>query len=306
MGGYVGRLAPSPTGALHLGNVRTFIVAWLRARAVGGRVLMRMEDLDHPRDKPGAASQAIEDLRWLGFDWDEEYVQSERHALYREALERLKAAGLVYPCVCSRRDVEHAQSAPHAGEQLHYPGTCRGRFPDWTAAAAVRPPCWRFRVDEGTVVEFNDVFAGPQMQDVADRLGDFPLARDEFGAGYTLAVVVDDAAMGVTEVVRGDDLLPATHAQILVQRALGLPTPDYCHLPLAVGTDGRRLAKRHGDTRIAAYRAAGVLPETIIGRLAVSCGWGDGSSISLAELLPVFSMDAIPHVPWVVKEEMPT
>ena len=119
---YVGRLAPSPTGALHLGNVRTFMVAWLRARAQGGKVVFRMEDLDHPRDKPGAAEQAVSDLRWLGFDWDEEFVQSQRREHYRAAIERLHAAGLAYPCVCSRKDVEHAQSAPHAGEQLRYPG----------------------------------------------------------------------------------------------------------------------------------------------------------------------------------------
>ena len=295
MAAYVGRLAPSPTGALHLGNVRTFMIAWLRARAQGGRVVMRMEDLDHPRDKPGAAVQALDDLRWLGFDWDAEYVQSQRREHYRAAIERLHAAGLAYPCVCSRKDVEHAQSAPHDGEQLRYPGFCRGRFATWNAAAAVRPPCWRFRVEAGTVVRFDDVFAGPYEQDVAETLGDFPLARDEFGAGYTLAVVVDDAAMGVTEVIRGDDLLAATPAQILVQRALGLPTPAYCHVPLVVGPDGRRLAKRHGDTRIATYRAEGVSPEMIIGRLAASCGWGDGSPVRLAELVNVFSLDTLPH-----------
>ena len=139
----VGRLAPSPTGALHLGNARTFMVAWLKARAAGGRVVLRIEDLDHPRDKPGAAAQAVEDLRWLGFDWDEEYVQSERREFYRAALRRLVDAGLAYPCVCSRRDVEAAQSAPHDGEQLRYPGTCRGRFATWDEAArATRSPWW--------------------------------------------------------------------------------------------------------------------------------------------------------------------
>ena len=298
---YTGRLAPSPTGALHLGNVRTFMVAWLRARSQGGRVVFRMEDLDHPRDKPGAAAQAVDELRWLGFDWDEEHVQSERRDIYRAALEALKAAGRVYPCACSRKDVENAQSAPHAGEQLHYPGTCRGRFATWEDAAAVRPPCWRFRVDEGSVVEFTDAFAGPYPQDVARTLGDFPLARDVDGAGYTLAAVVDDAAMGITEVVRGDDLLPATPAQILVQKALGLPQPAYCHVPLVVGPDGRRLAKRHGDTRIAAYRAAGMSAEAIVGKLAASCGWGDGSPVRLADLLPVFTLSTISHAPLIIK-----
>ena len=303
MAGYVGRLAPSPTGALHLGNARTFMIAWLRARQAGGKVVFRMEDLDHPRDKPGAAAQAVEDLRWLGFDWDEEFVQSQRREVYHEALERLRQAGRVYPCVCTRKDVENAQSAPHAGEQLFYPGTCRGRFATWEAAAAVRPPCWRFQVTEKEPISFTDAFTGQYVQDVAHTLGDFPLARDAWGAGYTLAAVVDDAAMGVTEVVRGDDLLPATPAQILVQRALGLPSPAYCHVPLVVGRDGRRLAKRHGDTRVATYRARGLPPETLLGKLAHSCGWGDGSPVRLTELLKVFTLDTIPHGPWVVEED---
>lgn len=297
---YIGRLAPSPTGALHLGNARTFMIAWLRARACGGRVIFRMEDLDHPRDKPGAASAAVEDLRWLGFDWDEEYVQSERKDLYREALERLHRDGRVYPCTCSRKDVENAQSAPHAGEQLFYPGTCRGRFASWAEAAdaiAPRTPCWRFRVPDGTVVRFDDVFAGAFEQDVSRTLGDFPVARDAFGAGYTLAVAVDDALMGVTEVVRGDDLLAATPAQILLYRALGYEPPAFCHVPLVVGTDGRRLAKRHGDTRIASYRAAGRTPEQLLGQLAATCGWGDGSPVSLRDLLPRFTLETIPHAP---------
>lgn len=298
--GYVGRLAPSPTGALHLGNVRTFMTAWLRARSLGGRLVFRMEDLDHPRDKPGAAEQAVEELRWLGFDWDEEYVQSRRIAFYRDALERLKASGAVYPCVCSRKDVESAQSAPHRGEQLFYPGTCRGRFATWDDAAKIRPPCWRFRTPESSYVSFTDVFTGFYEQDVSSVLGDFPLARDEGGAGYTLAAVVDDAAMGVTEVVRGDDLLPATPAQILVQRALGLPQPAYCHVPLAVGADGRRLAKRHGDTRISSFRSAGWSAERLIGFIAASCGMGDGTPRALRDFLPVFSLFSIPRVPWVV------
>ena len=313
MGGgrYIGRLAPSPTGALHLGNVRTFMVAWLRARQAGGKLILRTEDLDHPKHKAGAAAQAIEDLSWLGFDWDEEHVQSSRTELYAAAIRKLCDKGLAYPCVCSRRDVEAAQSAPHDGDQLHYPGTCRDRFAAWKDAFAYlnpelqggglqRLPCWRFRVPEGSVVSFEDIFAGRYSMDVGARLGDFPLARDENGAGYALAVVVDDADMGVTEVVRGDDLLPATPQQILLYRALGLQHPDFFHVPLVVGADGRRLAKRHGDTRIAAFRESGMSAEEIVGYLAWTLGIiPDPKPASLGSLVSDFNPQRIPHEPLV-------
>ena len=302
MGGYVGRLAPSPTGALHLGNVRTFMVAWLRARQAGGKVILRMEDLDHPKHKPGADAQAIEDLRWLGFDWDEEYVQSQRKHLYAAALDTLVSKGLAYPCICSRRDVESVQSAPHEGEQLRYPGTCRDRFASWDEACTVmcKVPCWRFRTPQDSHVSFDDVFAGRYEMDVWAKLGDFPLARDEKGGGYAIAVTVDDAAMGVTEVVRGDDLLPATPPQILLYRALGLREPAFFHVPLVVGPDGRRLAKRHGDTRISAFRAAGVSAERIIGYLAQSLGIvPDRGLIGLCGLTGLFDPARIPPAPLV-------
>ena len=315
--GYVGRLAPSPTGALHLGNVRTFMVAWLRARQVGGKVILRMEDLDHPKHKPGAEVQAIEDLRWLGFDWDEEYVQSRRKHLYAEALARLRAQGLAYPCICSRSDIEAVQSAPHEGEQLRYPGTCRDRFASWAEAvtfinsatgetpvapvpAMGRIPCWRFRTREGSRVAFEDGFAGHYEMDVWETLGDFPLARDEKGGGYAIAVTVDDAAMGVTEVVRGDDLLPATPPQILLYQALRLPVPGFFHVPLVVGLDGRRLAKRHGDTRIASFREAGVSPERLIGFLARSLGLIENERpIGLRSLIGLLVPARIPRGPLV-------
>ena len=309
IGRYVGRLAPSPTGALHLGNVRTFMIAWLRARSLGGKLIMRIEDLDHPRDKPGAAKEAIEDLKWLGFDWDEFYIQSERKEFYRDALEKLRSKGLVYPCICSRRDVEAAQSAPHEGEQLFYSGTCRGRYTTWAQACrelqmrgqSSRLPCWRFKVDAPSIVEFDDVFAGRCVYDVSSSFGDFPIARDEGAAGYTLAVVVDDSAMGVTEIVRGDDLLSATPQQILLRRSLDLGDVSYLHVPLAVGKDGRRLAKRHGDTRIKSYREMGVKSQALIGLIASSCGWAqEGENITLADLLPRFDLSTIPHNPWVV------
>jgi len=295
------------------------MIAWLRARSQGGKVIMRMEDLDHPKDKPGAAAQAIEDLKWLGFDWDEEYVQSERKPLYAAATKALHEVGLIYPCVCSRRDVEAAQSAPHAGEQLYYPGTCRGRFSTWSEATAVKPsPCWRFNIEKinhhcpppplFSTFSFTDAFAGHYTQDIAATLGDFPLARDEGGAGYTLAAVYDDLAMGVTEVVRGDDLLAATPAQLMVAEALirhvpelsDCRLPSYLHVPLVVGADGKRLAKRHGDTRVATYREQGIAPERILGRLAASCGWcASDESLSLRELLPRFDLTTIPPTPYV-------
>jgi len=315
---YRGRLAPSPTGVLHLGNARTFLIAWLRARSLGGSLVMRMEDLDHPKNKPGAAGAALEDLRWLGFDWDEgpdaggphaPYIQTARTAFYVRALEALNARGLVYPCVCSRRDVEAGQSAPHAEDGLFYPGTCRGRFADYGAARRALPPgrlpAWRFRVPEGETVRFEDGFYGAYAQDVSALSGDFVLARDPHGAGYMLAVVADDAEMGITEVVRGDDLLPATPRQLLLYRALGLTPPAFLHVPLVVSEEGRRLAKRHGDTRIRAFREAGMPPEKVIGLLAWWCGWAAwGECLTLRDMLPRFNLATLRREPAVLTPQV--
>jgi glutamyl-tRNA synthetase len=309
-----GRLAPSPTGALHLGNARTFMVAWLSVRRRGGSLLLRMEDLDHPKNKPGAAAAALDDLRWLGFDWDEgpdiggpcaPYTQTQRTGRYARALAALRARGLAYPCVCSRRDVEAGQSAPHSEDGLYYPGLCRDRFADYEAARRVLPPgrlpAWRFRVQGGEAVRFADGFCGAYEQDVSALSGDFVLARDPQGAGYMLAVVVDDAAMGVTEVVRGDDLLPATPRQLLLYRALGLTSPCFLHVPLVVSEDGRRLAKRHGDTRVCALREAGIAPDRVIGLLAWWCGWAAwGERLTLRDLLPRFDLGVLPRDPVVL------
>ena len=312
-----GRLAPSPTGALHVGNARSFLIAWLSIRSRKGTLLLRMEDLDHPKVKPQSAAQALDDLRWLGLDWDEgpdiggafsPYVQSARTDRYAAALAQLQAAGLVYPCVCSRKDVESAQSAPHAGEDgLAYDGVCRGRFATYAGAAATLPPgrlpAWRFRAAAGETV-FADGFNGVQREKVADATGDFVIARHPQGAGYMLAVVVDDAAMGVTEVLRGDDLLPATHRQLLLYRALGLAPPRFVHVPLVVSTDGRRLAKRHGDTRIASLRQQGMRPSQVVGLLAEWCGWAaPGEEVMPAELLPRFRLDTIPRTPVVLSPD---
>ncbi|MFU8780813.1 MAG: tRNA glutamyl-Q(34) synthetase GluQRS [Kiritimatiellia bacterium] len=312
-----GRLAPSPTGALHLGNARSFLLAWLSVRSRGGTVVMRIEDLDHPKVKPWAVSEILDDLRWLGLDWDEgpdvggalgPYVQRERCEQYAAALEVLKEKGQVYPCVCSRRDVESAQAAPHAEDYQRYPGTCQGRFGSFADARAFLPserlPAWRFQaLDEA--VGFEDGFCGYHGANVAQRDGDFVLARDAQGAGYMLAVVVDDAAMGITEVLRGDDLLPATHRQLLLYRALGLEPPRFVHVPLVVGPDGKRLAKRHGDTRLRVYREQGIAPERITGFLAWSCGLIPfGMACRPTELIADFSLDKLPHEPLVLTPEL--
>ena len=309
-----GRLAPSPTGALHLGNARSFLLAWLSLRSRGGTVVMRIEDLDHPKVKPWKINEIFSDLRWLGLDWDEgpdvagafgPYVQRDRCELYAAALDVLKGKGLVYPCVCSRRDVELAQAAPHAEDYQRYPGTCRGRFRSFADASAVMPPqrmpAWRFCAPDQTI-GFDDGFAGRHEANVAQRDGDFVLARDLDGAGYMLSVVVDDAAMGISEVLRGDDLLPATHRQLLLYRALGLEPPLFIHVPLVVGPDGKRLAKRHGDTRLRVYRDQGIAPEKIVGFLAWSCGLvPKGTACRPDELLADFSLCKLPRDPLVTE-----
>lgn len=301
--GYRGRLAPSPTGALHLGNARTFLLAWLRARGAGGALVLRVEDIDGPRVKAGAAAAALEDLSWLGLDWDEgPHVQTERLAHYAAALERLRARGLVYPCVCSRREVEEAASAPHGPDGPPYPGTCRGRFRDAAEAsrASGGEPAWRFVVRPGPVL-VSDALARARAFDLAETSGDFVVAKRAGDPAYQLAVVVDDAAMAITEVVRGDDLLPSTPRQLLLYEALGLAPPAFLHVPLVVGEDGRRLAKRHGDTRIATFRAAGVAPERIVGWLARTLGIDVGGEARARELIGKLDLARIPREPIVYR-----
>ncbi|HTU92663.1 MAG TPA: tRNA glutamyl-Q(34) synthetase GluQRS [Gemmataceae bacterium] len=308
----IGRLAPSPTGAQHVGNARTYLIAWLSARSRGGRVVLRIEDIDSPRVKQGAAQQACFDLQWLGLDWDEgPIVQSERMAEYSAALARLMERELVYPCTCSRSDVERAASAPHLEhEGSVYPGTCSGRRARDAGALGDRPSCWRFRVPPKSP-SYVDGFRGPAHIDLRSAGGDFVVWKAQHpGAAastpaYQLAVVVDDAAQGVTEVVRGDDLLPSTPRQLLLYQALGLTPPRFVHVPLVVGPDGRRLAKRHGDTRLSALREAGVRPEMLLGLLAWSCGWlADIEPITPRELLPLFRLETIPRTPFVMTPEL--
>src|SRR6266581_235174 len=255
----VTRLAPSPTGALHLGNARTFLVNWLLSRQRGWKIILRIEDLDGPRIKAGADRQAIDDLKWLGIDWDEGPIyQSLRTEKYKSAIDKLIDANFAYPCICSRSEVAEAASAPHPEDGTNvYPGTCRGKFKSLAEAEKIsgRPPALRFAVLD-RIIEFKDQFAGPQRFDVAKQLGDFVIAKNDGTPAYQLAVVVDDADMQVTDIVRGDDLLDSTPRQILLYEALGMKNkiPNYYHLPLIVGEDGRRLAKRHGDTRLSYYR----------------------------------------------------
>jgi glutamyl-tRNA synthetase len=308
MAGVVGRLAPSPTGAQHVGNARTYLIAWLSARSQAGRVLLRIEDIDSPRIRAGAAEQAVDDLRWLGLDFDgEPVVQTTRLPLYEQALARLLAAEHVYPCTCTRTDVERAASAPHLErEGPVYPGTCAGRC----AADAVeleragKPFCWRFRVPERSPV-FSDGFRGECAIDLHQLGGDFVVWKTTRTPAYQLSVVVDDAEQGVTEVVRGDDLIPSTPRQLLLYEALGWTPPRFYHVPLVVGPDGRRLAKRHGDTRLASLREAGVRPGMLRGLLAWSCGWIEGvREVTLGELLGRFRMEAIPREAFVLTREL--
>jgi glutamyl-tRNA synthetase len=299
------RLAPSPTGAQHVGNARTFLIAWVAARTQRAHITLRIEDIDSPRIKPGATEQIVAELRWLGLDWDEgPIIQTERLALYEEALERLKEQELVYPCTCSRSDVAQAASAPHLEhEGPAYPGTCSHRHAADAASLEGRSFAWRFRVTDSP--SFVDGFRGPTLIDLKEMGGDFVVWKSSRTPAYQLAVVVDDAALGITEVLRGDDLIPSTPRQLLLYRALGWPAPRFIHVPLVVGPDGRRLAKRHGDTRLSALRAANVQPDALVGLLAWSCGWlSEPEPITAKELLGKYRLDAIPREPFVLTPEL--
>jgi glutamyl-tRNA synthetase len=293
-----GRFAPSPTGDLHVGNLRTALVAWLAARAEGAAFLLRMEDLDRVTSGPEHERSQLDDLAALGLHHDGEVIrQSERFHLYEEMIAQLTSAGLTYACYCTRREVREAAMAPH-GAPLRYPGTCRNLSSAERLARERegRPPALRLRSSSERVV-VQDELAG-RVEGVVD---DVVLRRNDGVPAYHLAVVVDDALQGVSEVVRGDDLLPVTPTQVALQRLLGLPTPRYLHVPLVMGADGERLAKRHGAVTLRSLRANGVEASQVLGRLAASLNLAEADARPSAdELVDRFERRKLPRLAWVV------
>ncbi|WP_248926284.1 tRNA glutamyl-Q(34) synthetase GluQRS [Paenibacillus hamazuiensis] len=300
-----GRFAPTPSGQLHIGNARTALLAWLQIRSAQGRFVLRMEDIDKPRSKPELARQIVDDLLWLGLDWDEgpgaggdygPYVQSEREFLYGEALDKLMRQGLLYPCYCSRAELVGIASAPHglSSEGPVYPGTCRSLTSEQRAVKqAVKTPSLRFAMPDKEMV-FDDLVAGKQRFP-AGAGGDFVVKRADGIFAYQLAVVVDDAAMRITDVLRGVDLLDSTPRQLALYEALGLDAPRFAHVPLLYGPDGKRLSKRHGAVSVTGMRAAGTSPEKVIGCLAywsglISCP----EPVKASDLVPLFDAAKIP------------
>jgi len=274
-----GRYAPSPTGELHLGNASSALLAWLSVRSRGGSFVMRVEDIDRSRSRAALCDRMLEDLRWLGLDWDEgpdvggphaPYEQWPRRHLHGEALSLLKRSGQVYPCFCSRRDIVSAASAPQEpGDELRYPGTCRALAPEQgeRRIAAGARHAWRFRVPDRSPPVFDDLVHGRWGADQAPP-GDFAVFRADEAPAYQLAVVVDDAAMGINEVVRGDDLLASTQRQLLLYEALDRRPPAFGHVPLLFGPDGARLSKRHRGITLRELRSRGFAPADLVGRLA--------------------------------------
>ena len=286
---YRGRLAPSPTGYLHLGHARTFWVARQRARSANGRLVFRNEDLDFQRCKPHFVNAMYEDLRWLGLDWDEgpdvggafgPYSQSQRREFYVAGWRKLRDGGFVYPCTCSRKDLERALGAPHEDDdEAPYPGTCREKLPsaqDWDSPGGVS---WRFKVPDGKTVSFQDLCFGEQKFAAGKDFADFLVWRRDDVPAYQLAVVVDDHAMQISEVVRGADLLKSTARQLLLLDALGHVAPQYFHCPLARDENNLRLAKRNDALSLRTLRSQGVLPAELREKFAEKLA-------SIRELLP--------------------
>ena len=311
-----GRFAPSPSGRMHLGNAWTALLAWLDIRSLGGMMVLRIEDLDPDRCRPQFAEGLIEDLQWLGLDWDEgpdrpgvaaSYKQSERSDLYQAAFESLAQRGLVYPCFCSRAELRSAASAPHAGEaEPVYSGRCAGLSTTEQAEklSLRRQAANRLHVGEAEI-SFTDQLFGPQRQKLNQSCGDFVIRRADGIYAYQLAVVVDDAAMKIDRVLRGADLLTSTPRQIYLWQLLGYPPPTFLHVPLLMAADGSRLSKRQGSLTIEALRWSGVRPQQIIGQLAAWAGLIEKPEpLHPDELIDVFSPDRLPREPVVVGDTL--
>lgn len=296
-----GRFAPTPSGRMHLGNLLSALLAWLDVRSVGGELVLRIEDLDTQRTSPDFAAQLMDDLRWLGLDWDEgglepEYMQSRRTAYYEDAFRALGERGLLYPCYCSRTE-RMAACAPHRDDgAVVYSGKCY----HLTAAERQalegqgRRPAWRVRCPDVTVA-LEDGNCGPYAENLAHDCGDFIVRRSDGVFAYQLAVVVDDAAMGVTEVVRGADLLSSTPRQLYLYQLLDLTPPEFFHFPLLLAPDGRRLSKRDADAGLDSLRGR-VTAEALLGRLAQLAGFHpSGDPSTAAELLEAFSWEKVPQ-----------
>ncbi len=296
----IGRLAPSPTGRLHLGHARSFLLAWWSIRSRGGRIVMRLEDLDGSRAQPELGDLALADLEWLGLDWDgAPLVQSTGRERMQHAVDELVSSGKAYACVCTRGELRAMANAPQQGDvELRYPGTCRGRFDSMEQAEAStgREAGLRFIAPEGPV-ELLDAFAPALPIDVAAEVGDFLIARRDKTPAYQLAVVVDDAFQGVTEVLRGDDLRSSTARQFHLQEALGVPHPVWAHVPLVTDASGRRLAKRADDVSLSALREAGVDPRAIVGWAARSSGMQVPERVSAREATAEFALSKLPREP---------
>ena len=285
---------------MHAGNVFAALMAWLGVRSAGGRMVLRIEDLDPRAHKPEATQFLLDDLRWLGLDWDEgPYFQSERGDVYAKALRQLEQQGLVYPCFCTRAEL-HAATAPHASDGTYlYAGTCRGLLPAEVARrASARPPALRLRIpeenDPAGNIRFNDLVYGPQREVLARECGDFIVRRSDGVFAYQLAVVVDDALMGINQVVRGQDLLPSSARQIYLQHLLGYEQPIYAHVPLLVTPEGRRLSKRDRDLDLGQIRERDEGPQHLLGRLAAIVGLAkEGESVSASTLVERFSWETI-------------
>ena len=296
-GRIVGRIAPSPSGLMHLGNAFSALLAWAFARSENGEFVVRLENLDERCQNPAYVKGVLDDLRWLGIEWDgEPFVQTERVAAYEVALGHIADKAELYPCFCSRADL-HAASAPHASDGTPlYAGTCFSMDPDERDALALeRRHALRLHVPDETI-SFVDAIQGPYAQNLASECGDFVLRRSDGVFAYQLVCVVDDIAQGVTQVVRGSDLLSSTPRQALLYKLLDAPVPKFVHHPLLLAPDGRRLSKRDGDSTIAGMRARGVAPEAIVGYLAYLAGQVEvGESMGAPELLDIFDASRIPR-----------